>query len=67
MNKFLRLKIVERFGNQTEFSAAIGEHDSVVSRVIRGRQMIGEEKQARWAEALGCPVEELFRDGASNR
>jgi len=32
MNKTLKLKIIERFGSQADFAAAIKEHESVVSR-----------------------------------
>ena len=54
MNKFLKGKIVERFGTQFEFARAIGEHESIVSRVIRGRHIMTVDCRKKWAQALGC-------------
>lgn len=54
MNKFLKAKIVERFGTQFEFARVIGEHESIVSRVIRGRHTMTVDGRIKWAQALGC-------------
>ena len=54
MNKFLKGKIVERFGSQFEFARAIGEHESIVSRVIRGHHTMTVEGRKKWAQVLGC-------------
>lgn len=54
MNKFLKAKIVERFGSQFEFARAIGEHESVVSRVIRGRHTLTVDGRIKWAQVLEC-------------
>lgn len=54
MNKLLKAKIVERFGSQTEFAKAVREHESIVSRVIRGHHGLTADERRRWAIALGC-------------
>lgn len=54
MNKLLKGKIVERYGSQFEFARSIGEHESVVSRVIRGRHTLAVHERVKWAKALGC-------------
>ena len=60
MNTKLRLKIVERFGSQAEFSTQIPEDETVISRVILGRRELSDEKKKVWAEALGCKVKDIF-------
>jgi transcriptional regulator with XRE-family HTH domain len=67
MNKALRLKIVERFGSQSDFCSATGENESLVSRVIRGREKISDQKKEKWALALGCEPVEIFSDGTAHR
>lgn len=54
MNKELRLKILEAFGTQSDFAAKIGKHESMVSRVVRGRKALSKEDARVWSEALGC-------------
>jgi hypothetical protein len=56
----VKLKIIEKFGGQWKFAAAIGEHESVVSKVMCGRRPLSEDKQRIWSKALGCKSEELF-------
>ncbi len=58
MNKALKGRIVEKFGSQFEFARAIGEHESVVSRVVRGRLPLDPEKQKKWAGVLDVPEPE---------
>ena len=61
MNKYLKAKIVEKYGSQFEFARAVGEHEAVVSRIIRGHRVLSPEDRWRWAEALGCDAEaDLF-------
>lgn len=62
MNKTLKAKIVEKFGSQVEFAKAIGEHEPIVSRVIRGHHYLSAEERLRWAIALGCEdAESIFQ------
>lgn len=61
MNKILKAKIVEKYGSQVEFSKIIGEHEAIVSRVIRGHHNLTPEERLRWAIALDCDnPEKLF-------
>jgi plasmid maintenance system antidote protein VapI len=66
MNKYLKGKIVSKFGSQFEFARAIGQHEAVVSRIIRGHRELTPDERVRWAIALSCDdPERLFekRDG----
>jgi hypothetical protein len=48
MNRRLKGKIVEKFGTQWDLAMAIGTHEALVSRVIRGRRTL-----ARWSRKNG--------------
>ena len=60
MNRKLKGKIVEKFGTQYEFSKIINEHESNVSRVVRGRRELSQADQKIWAEVLGAELKDLF-------
>ncbi|MCP4623164.1 MAG: XRE family transcriptional regulator [bacterium] len=60
MNKKLKLKIVEKFGSQAEFSIRVPEDESMISRVILGRRRLSPERQRAWAEVLRCKAQDLF-------
>jgi len=60
MNKKLKVLIFERFGSQAEFSMAIKEDESTISRVIRGRRKLNDDRMNKWAEALGCRPDEFL-------
>ena len=60
MNKKLKSKIVLKFGTQTDFAQAIGEYQTVVSEVIRGRRQLSDHKELEWAMALGCTPKDIF-------
>ncbi|WP_076750772.1 helix-turn-helix domain-containing protein [Desulfatitalea tepidiphila] len=60
MNIKLKLKIIEHFGTQADFAQKIGTDDAAVSRVVRGRRTLPEDKQVLWAEMLQCDREEIF-------
>jgi len=61
MNKKLKLKIVEWFGTQADFGQAIGEDDSFVSRIVRGRRVLSNKRKRVWADALNCKPEDIFK------
>ena len=63
MNRKLKGRIVERFGTQFEFSKAVDEHESNISRVIRGRRELAEEDKKIWADVLGSDLTDLFDEG----
>ena len=60
MNRRLKGKIVEKFGTQWDFAMAIGTHEALVSRVIRGRRTLAEMEQEKWAQVLVADTERLF-------
>jgi len=57
MNRSLKAEIVKKFGCQADFSEAIGVHESIISRVVRGRKTLSPETQDLWAKTLGCSPE----------
>jgi hypothetical protein len=65
MNLKLKLKIIEKYGGQWRFAPAVDEHESVISKVIRGRKELSNEKKRIWAKALECRVRDIF-NGSSN-
>lgn len=59
-NNMLRAKIIERFGVYSEFAKAVGEDESIVSRVVCGRREIAPEKKSAWAKVLFCEPADIF-------
>ena len=62
-NKKLRLKIIEIYDSQLEFSHVLRCHPSKISAVIRGQEILNPEVKEIWAHALNSDVKELFDDG----
>ncbi|MCK5507650.1 MAG: helix-turn-helix transcriptional regulator [Desulfobacterales bacterium] len=60
MNIKLKFRIVKKFGLQADFAVAVKEHESLISRVIRCRRELSEDKKILWAKALDCTVNEIF-------
>jgi hypothetical protein len=59
----LKIAITDKFKSQFRFAQHLGEHESTVSKVIRGAQDLGEGKKKAWAEALGVEnYKALFPD-----
>jgi hypothetical protein len=56
----LAMKIREVFRSQTAFAYVLEENNAFVSMVINGWKTPDNEKQYRWAKALGCKLEEIF-------
>ncbi len=56
----LKIAITEKFKSQFQFAQHMGEHESTVSRVVRGAHELDQEDQRAWAEALGENYEALF-------
>jgi len=61
-NVKLRKKIKNQFNSQIAFAFHLGEHDSLVSKVIHGWKTLPPERQDRWARALETEREELFNN-----
>ena len=62
INKQLKARIFEVFGTQADYAQEIGEDETLVSKVIRGRRTLSLEKQEVWATALGRKPQELFSE-----
>ena len=60
MNFRLKEMIIKKFGSQADFALAMKEHESVVSRVVRGRYSLPTGKRQKWAKALNFDVKEVF-------
>lgn len=58
VNKALRARIVEFYGNQCAFAEAVGCTQATVSRVLRGQHLPKKQKAKAWCEALGLAPEE---------
>jgi hypothetical protein len=59
VNLKLKSAIVLNFGTQGDFARAVGEHEEIVSRVIRGRRELDPEKKAKWARVLGLKLKDF--------
>ena len=60
MNKELKGQIVKKYGSQFAFAHAIGWHEAIVSRVVRGHHDLDDKTKNKWADALGADVNVLF-------
>jgi transcriptional regulator with XRE-family HTH domain len=60
MNNKLKSLIVLKYGTQGDFAENVKVMESTVSRVVRGRRSLSVAEQHRWAERLGCAVEDIF-------
>ena len=60
MNIQLKFKILEKYPSQADFAQAVDCHESLVSRIIRGRRELDPAKQIAWAQALDSTPRELF-------
>lgn len=54
MNIELKIAIIKKFGSQADFAFKMHEHESTVSRVVRGRRPLSPEQKMVWAKALDC-------------
>ena len=61
MNTNLKIKIIEKFRTQADFTDAMKTRESIVSRVVHNRINLSSEKQQQWADALGVEPEQLFQ------
>jgi len=60
INKKLKLQIIRKYGSQAEFATQTGKNESRISRVIRGREKLSHDTQAKWASDLNCRVKDIF-------
>jgi len=52
MGRKLKARIIEVYGGQWRFAAALNLHASFVSKVICGKIQLDPARQQRWAAAL---------------
>lgn len=62
INRQLKSKIVQEYGNQKQFARENDISEGIVSRVIRGRFNLTAEEREQWASALGATASELFSE-----
>ncbi len=62
INWKLKKRIVEMFGNQSNFASHIGQPEAYVSRVIHGRIYVEKKNRPKWAFILKCDESEIFDD-----
>jgi DNA-binding transcriptional regulator YdaS (Cro superfamily) len=62
MNKILKAKIIMNYGSQVDFAQANGIDETFVSKVIRGRRQLSPEQKKKWARALVCQPEDIFKE-----
>jgi antitoxin component HigA of HigAB toxin-antitoxin module len=55
----IKVAILERFPCQTEFAIALGDSDSKVSRVVRGRRKLSFQEAKKWSQVLKCSLKVL--------
>lgn len=55
----LKGKIVEKFGTQGAFAQAVNRTAAFISNVLCGKAYLEQREIAKWADALGIPIEEL--------
>jgi len=58
--KFLQA-IREKGLRQRDFAKIVGDHESVISRIVNGVWNPSEAQKIRYAKALKCKVGEIFR------
>ena len=56
----LKFKILSRFHTQADFAMEVGEHETKISQIVRGRRELSPVEQEKWADVLRCKPEEIF-------
>ena len=66
----LRGRIVEKFGSQREFAAALGKSEQVIVAKLAGRSQFTQDEIITWCNLLEIPADEIvdyfFADLLSN-
>ena len=57
---YLKFKILEKYRTQADFAQKLGNHESKISRVIQGRQILSDLEKRTWANALNCSPKDIF-------
>jgi plasmid maintenance system antidote protein VapI len=56
----VRVQILRRYRTQSDFALAVGEHESRVSQVLRGRRRLSKDRAERWCRLLMCDPQILM-------
>ncbi len=67
MNIELLTEIKRKGLSQRTFAQIVGDHETLVSRVINGHWNLDPARKAKYAKVLGCKVQELFENNDSKR
>jgi len=67
MNWKLKKRILEFYQSQANFAEAAKVHDSMISRVVRGRRKLSIEEKKRWALLLRCKPEQIFHGSGGKK
>lgn len=59
-NLKLLLAIRERKMRQSDFAKAVGDHFTLISRVVNGWVNLDEKRKAKYTKTLGKTVQELL-------
>ena len=62
MNWKLKRRILDLYQSQANFAEAAKVHDSMISRVVRGRRKLSREEKKRWAFLLRCKPGQIFHE-----
>jgi len=62
MVNILRLRILTEFPTAADFAQAASEHESTVSRILRGRKALDRERAYKWSLLLHCTEAQLLED-----
>ena len=60
MNLKLKIKILEKFGSQADFAQKLNIDETVISRIVRGRKDLPDDKKRLWAKVLHCNPDDIF-------
>jgi DNA-binding XRE family transcriptional regulator len=61
-NHELHKKLMEQGIRQKDLGSMVRLHQSTVSTIIHGAFIPNERTKVKIAKALGCPVQEIFKD-----
>jgi len=62
MNINLKLKIMEKYRYQVDFSRALGISEDRLSRIIHGRVSTSQKEKEKIAGVLGVRVQDIFNE-----
>jgi DNA-binding XRE family transcriptional regulator len=61
-NYDLHKKLLDQGIRQKDLGTMVGLHQSTVSTIIHGAFIPNERTKLKIAKALGCPMQEIFKD-----